>query len=57
MGSQLNHVLFCGLAKSKVSDFDSSLVEENVLGLQVVMDDLVWQLVQIADGTHHLPDY
>lgn len=56
MGGQLDGVLFGGLAQPEVCDFDPPLVEEDVLGFEVVVDDLVRQLVEVADGTHHLPN-
>lgn len=32
-------------------------MEEDVLGLEVVVDDFVWHFVEVADGVDDLPDY
>ena len=56
MGSQLNPILLGCFAKAEVSDLYASLVKENVLRFEVVVDDLVWQLVQVLDCVDDLSD-
>lgn len=56
LGGELQVFVLGGLAETEISDLDPALVEEDVLGLQVIVDHLVRQFVQILDGTHDLPE-
>ncbi len=54
LGSQLQVLILGSLAETEVSDLDSALMEEDVLGLEVVVDHLIRQFMQVANGTHDL---
>jgi hypothetical protein len=54
--SELDRIFFGGFAQTEVSYFNSPLMEEYVLGFQVVMDHLVRQLMQISNRTDDLSD-
>ena len=55
LGRQLEVLVLGRLAQPEISDLDLPLMEEDVLRFEVVVDDLVGQLVQVANGAHHLP--
>lgn len=52
--SKLDDVLFGHFAQAKVSNFDFSFMEKYVLGFQIVMNDLFWQLMQVFNSIYHL---
>jgi len=54
---QLDGFLLSDFAKPEISYFDDALVEEDVLRLEVVVNDLVGELMQVADSTDYLPYY
>ena len=45
------------LAETEVGDFDFAVVEDDVLGLQVVVDDLFVLVVQVLQATQDLRYY
>ena len=47
---QFNGILLGGFAQTEISYFDSTLVEEDVLRLQVIVDDFIGQFMQIPDS-------
>jgi hypothetical protein len=53
---QLNDFLLGCFAEAEVCDFDSSLVEEDVLRFQIVVNDFVGQIMEISDCVNNLPD-
>lgn len=51
---QLTTVLLHDLAQAEVSDLHFPLVEQDVLGLQVVVDDALPEVMQVLQATHYL---
>lgn len=54
MRSEFDRIFFCSLAQPEVSYLDSPLMKKYILGLQVVMDHFVRQLMQVSNRTDHL---
>jgi hypothetical protein len=57
LGGQLEVLVFGCFAEAEICDLGLSFMEEDVLGFEVVVNHLVWQLVQILYCAHHLPQY
>ena len=53
---ELDGVLLGYFTKSEISDFDHPFMEEYVLWFQVVVDDFIGQIVQVANCTNYLSD-
>lgn len=58
LARQLNFVLVFlhDLAQTEVSDFNFAIVENDVLGLQIVMDDSLALVVEVLEPTQDLTD-
>ena len=59
LGSELDLVLVliqC-LAQTKISDFDFSIMEYNVLGLEIVVYDFLLLVVEVFHTRQNLGDY
>lgn len=50
-------VLVHGLAEAKVSDLDLAIVKKDVLGFQIVMDDLLFRFIQVLQSAQDLRYY